>query len=58
MNFHIKLSANLSFNVYLREYRKAKENEVCAYQNEFMEQRIISQGKKKKKKILVWQSGG
>lgn len=47
MNFHIKLSANLSFNVYLRGYRKAKKNAVFVYQNEFMEQRIIAQGEKK-----------
>lgn len=31
MYFHMKLSANLNFNVYLREYSKAKENAVCAY---------------------------
>lgn len=36
MNFHIELSANLSFNVYQRIDKKAQENAVCAYEEEFM----------------------
>lgn len=49
----MELPAELPFNVYQKEDRKAQESAVCAYQSEFREQRLTL----KDKKILVWQPG-
>lgn len=41
----MELSADLPFNVYYKEYRKARERVLCAYQSEFREKRITLKDK-------------